>query len=257
MHFTSNKIKAVIIDDCQSSIDYLTKSLLEYPDFVVSGTANDATKGKLILLNKHPDLLFLDVELPDESGFDMLRDIREKITWPVQIIFYTAYDKYLLQALRESAFDYLLKPYIKKDLESVLERYAVYRKQTETRKAFTESLSRLLSTEESFLIASVDGFQVLRTTQIGYFEYNKQRKLWNVVFNDNKGLQLKRNTTAKDILGYSKQFLQINRNIIINIEYLSFVRGRFCQLYPPFDNVTGLEASIGFIHTLQEKFNQI
>ncbi|HPT22286.1 MAG TPA: response regulator [Bacteroidales bacterium] len=250
-------IRVAIIDDNQYALDYLSGSLEEYPYLVLCGTANNAESGSAMILKEHPDLVFLDVELPDKSGLEMLRLLREEITWPFDVVFYTAYDKYLLQALRESAFDYLLKPYNKEELDKVICRYLELRKETEEKSLFTDSLTRLLSSEETFLIATVDGFKVLRTAQIVYFEYERQRKLWKVVLNDHKELQMKRNTNAKDITGYSRQFIQINRNVIINVIYLSGIKGTECQLYPPFDNISGLEASIRLIHELQERFNQI
>ena len=68
-------------------------------------------KGKKLIAKVQPDLLFLDVELPDMTGMELLQEIRDSVSWNMRIVFYTAYDKYMIQAIREAAFDYLLKPF--------------------------------------------------------------------------------------------------------------------------------------------------
>ena len=70
-----------------------------------------------------PDILFLDVELPDMKGIELLEQINSCVTWNMQVIFYTAYDKYMINAIRESAFDYLLKPIDRKELECIITRF--------------------------------------------------------------------------------------------------------------------------------------
>ena len=67
--------------------------------------------------------VFLDVELPDVLGLNLLSEMRDEVLWDMKVVFYTSYDKYLLQALRESAFDFLLKPFETEDLKVVIERY--------------------------------------------------------------------------------------------------------------------------------------
>jgi two-component system, LytTR family, response regulator len=252
----SNKVNVMIIDDDDLCIHCLSDSLCDYKDIQMIGTAKTVEAGKKIVLQKHPDLLFLDVEMPNKNGLELLRELRDHITWPMQVIFYTAYDKYLLDALRESAFDYLLKPFEKAELDQVLGRYFNYLKR-EQNNSFQDSVNQLLPDRSTFLINTIDGFQILHLEQIGYFKYLNDRKQWFIVLTDLKELQLKRNTSAKDILKYSPSFVQINRDQIINIDYLSMIKGKECILFPPFEQVKDLYASFGFIRLLQDKFNQI
>ena len=56
-------------------------------------------------------------------GMDLLDSIRESLTWGMKVVFYTAYDKYMMSAIRQSAFDYLLKPFEDKDLELIISRF--------------------------------------------------------------------------------------------------------------------------------------
>ena len=100
---TEEKYKVVIVDDERTAIDALRRELEPYREFEVKGIAGNGAKGKKMIMELHPDLLFLDVELPDTLGLNLLSEIREDILWDMKVVFYTSYDKYLLQALRESA----------------------------------------------------------------------------------------------------------------------------------------------------------
>ena len=106
-----DKYKVVIVDDERTAIDALRRELGAYQEFEIKGTANNGAKGKKMIMELRPDLLFLDVELPDVLGLNLLSEMRDEVLWDMKVVFYTSYDKYLLQALRESAFDFLLKPF--------------------------------------------------------------------------------------------------------------------------------------------------
>ena len=115
--------KVVIVDDDELSLENLSTELSKQPDLLLEEVARDAQHGKRLIMQAQPDLLFLDVELPDMTGMELLQDIRDYITWPIKVVFYTAYDKYMLQAIRQSAFDYLLKPFESSELENILNRF--------------------------------------------------------------------------------------------------------------------------------------
>jgi two-component system LytT family response regulator len=101
-------LKTVIIDDESNSIDVLKILIDKYcPEIVVEGTACDAETGRRMVAACSPDLVFLDIEMPLNSGFDMLDKIDKK---DFQVIFITAYDHYALKAIKYCALDYLLKP---------------------------------------------------------------------------------------------------------------------------------------------------
>ena len=108
--------KILIIDDDEYSADNLCLELKRYGQLVVEGIARNGSNGKKMIDKLRPDILFLDVELPDMKGIELLEQINSCITWNMQVIFYTAYDKYMINAIRESAFDYLLKPIDRKEL---------------------------------------------------------------------------------------------------------------------------------------------
>ena len=247
--------KVIIIDDEKAAIETLRRDLEVQADLEIKGTAGNGAKGKKLIMDIHPDLLFLDIELPDIQGIRLLSEIREQVLWDMKVVFYTAYDKYLLQALRESAFDYLLKPYDIEELNLIIERYRkTMASSAQPLPSFASAVGTLMPSRDLFMISTVTGFRFLRLEEIGYFEYLKDKRLWQVeLFNQTK-LCLKKNTTAGDIIGYSDAFVQISQSAIININYLSMIKSKQCLLYPPFSDKEDLIISRGFLKELQERF---
>jgi two-component system, LytTR family, response regulator len=102
------KITTVIIDDEPKNIRVLKNLLTEFcPQVQLTGEANDARSGKELILQQQPQLVFLDIEMPYGNGFDLLNELM-----PVnfEVVFVTAFDKYMMQAFKYSALDFLLKP---------------------------------------------------------------------------------------------------------------------------------------------------
>ena len=179
--------KVIIIDDEKAAIETLRRDLEVQADLEIKGTAGNGAKGKKLIMDIHPDLLFLDIELPDIQGIRLLSEIREQVLWDMKVVFYTAYDKYLLQALRESAFDYLLKPYDIEELNLIIERYRKTMASVQPLPSFASAVGTLMPGRDLFMISTVTGFRFLRLEEIGYFEYLKDKRLWQVeLFNQTK-----------------------------------------------------------------------
>ena len=117
-----SKIKCFLLDDQINSIERL-KSLLYQTDQVeVIGELCDPEKAIGIILQQKPELVFIDVEMPRLSGFDVVQEIRKNLFFP-KFIFVTAYDQYAIKAIRAGAFDYILKPIDVDDLRDTLKRF--------------------------------------------------------------------------------------------------------------------------------------
>jgi len=113
-------ISALIIDDELKNISTLNSLLRQYCQQVhIAGHATSAANGKLIIEKEKPDLVFLDIEMPYGSGFDLLRSMPHI---QAEIIFVTAFDQYAINAFRFSALDYLLKPINIDQLERAVRR---------------------------------------------------------------------------------------------------------------------------------------
>ena len=113
--------RAFILDDDNDSVDRLAVLLSRYPAVRITGTETNAMKALSFLRSNKPDLIFMDIEMPGLSGLEMADRIRDKDYDPV-IIFVTGYEKYAINAIRISAYDYLLKPVSISDLDSLFSR---------------------------------------------------------------------------------------------------------------------------------------
>ena len=114
------KIKAILIDDELNSLQNLQQKLEGFCPDVTSLQSRKSLKKVLLLIRQHqPDVVFLDIEMPRMSGFRMLEELGE---YDFDIIFTTAYNHYSIDAIRISAFDYLVKPIGIEDLQQAVER---------------------------------------------------------------------------------------------------------------------------------------
>lgn len=243
--------KVIIIDDDKPSVTVLSNELKVYQDVTVIATAFNSHDGKQAILKHKPQLIFLDIELPDINGLEFLATLRSKIDWEMSTIFYTSYDKYMLQALRMQAFDFLLKPVNKDDLLLVMNRYYLSKKNAQS--APVSSLH--YPTDKPLLITTITNDKViLRPQNIGYFRYNSERKLWEIILDDFRHVILKHNTTAEVILNYGAEFIQIHKTYIININYLSMIQESACVMLYPFNMVTELKVSKIYKKKLFDKF---
>lgn len=116
-------MNAIIIDDTQTAIDNLIEKLQKYPDINVVATAGTGEEGLEMIMRHKPELLFLDVELPDMTGIEFLSQFNDEAEWPCHVVIYTAYSDYMLPAFRNKAFDFLLKPVDDKELDTVISRF--------------------------------------------------------------------------------------------------------------------------------------
>ena len=110
--------KALIIDDERLARNELKKLLLEFPEIEVVGEAANAAEGLEKIENLSPDLIFLDIQMPGKTGFDMLTELDSA----PHVIFTTAYDEYALKAFEVNALDYLMKPVEPKRLADAIHK---------------------------------------------------------------------------------------------------------------------------------------
>lgn len=246
------RFRVVIVDDDDVSLENLDFSLRKDTRFQVEGVARNGKQGKKVITKVRPDLLFLDVEMPDMTGMELLQDIRDSISWNMKVVFYTAYDKYMIQAIRESAFDYLLKPFEEQDLQDILERFI---RQKEADSRIVPYAGTPLHAGQTFIVFTpTNDMRALRPGEIGFFRYCSERKQWEVILSQQPPLVLRRGMTAEQIIQYSPCFVQIHQSYIINIDYLMIIKDSKCLLYPPFDKVDELLVSKKYKKELQDRF---
>ena len=99
-------IRCLIVDDEEVARDHMARLLKAFPDVVEAGQAANGAEALELISSSKPDVVFLDIEMPELTAFDMLAELKE----PPLIVFATAYDHYAVQAFESNAIDYLLKP---------------------------------------------------------------------------------------------------------------------------------------------------
>jgi two-component system LytT family response regulator len=110
--------RTLVIDDERLARNDLISMLKEYPDVLVTGEASDVSSALKAIEQHNPDLIFLDINMPGQSGFDLLN----AADTDAKVIFVTAFDEYALRAFEVNALDYLMKPVNPKRLKAALEK---------------------------------------------------------------------------------------------------------------------------------------
>jgi DNA-binding NarL/FixJ family response regulator len=117
-----NKLNCILIDDETEALDRLESLLIKF-DFVnIIAKTDSAEEAVKQILELKPNLVFIDVEMPRKSGFDVINDLREQNFYP-KFIFVTGYNQYAIKAIRATAFDFLLKPIDIDELKEALDRF--------------------------------------------------------------------------------------------------------------------------------------
>src|ERR1700682_792952 len=114
-------MRSLIADDEEPARARLSRMLAEYPDIEISGEACDGLEAVAQIEELRPDLLFLDIEMPGLTGFEVLRSVRRTVRLPL-VVFVTGYDQHALAAFEADALAYLLKPVAPERLAQVLDR---------------------------------------------------------------------------------------------------------------------------------------
>lgn len=253
-------INAAIVDDDPGAVFLLEEALGKFGNVKVISTAGSLMDALSEIEEKRPDIVFLDIELGDGSGLDILDRINGADGCNAKIIFYTSYRRYLIQALRMQAFDFLLKPIDFRELDLILKRYMNCAK-TDKVDTFLGGKSRILDTlkgSRCLAITTVTNDRIIVSpSDIVYFKYDSDRKLWDVVLSDMRHFMLKRTTNAETILGFGNDFVKTHKTFIVNLTYLSMISGNECILLPPFDKIRDIKISKNYRKELLDRFYDI
>jgi two-component system, LytTR family, response regulator len=199
------RVQVIVIDDERSSREELKKSLKEYSDFDVIGEAENADEAKEQIEAKQPDLIFLDIQMPEKSGFDLLESL-EKVP---AVIFTTAFDQYAVNAFEANALDYLMKPIREERFAKAIEkaRLTISQKVVEAvdKQLFIKDGEKcfFVRVSDIYLVESLDNYSRL-------------------YFNGGKAI-LKRSLRQWEELLNPAWFFRINRTELINKNYVQEV----------------------------------
>ncbi|SDJ72054.1 two component transcriptional regulator, LytTR family [Pedobacter sp. ok626] len=220
-------IKAIIIDDEKHCIVTLKHLLKKFDTIDVVATTQDSTDAKKLIEEHQPNLIFLDIEMPEMNGFDVINQF-ENPTF--KVIFTTAYDQYALKALRLNALDYLLKPIDKKDVSLALDKFknqelVISKDQVQNLHLFTNGKMQdtiALSTQQGLLFVKIDDIMYLEADSC----------YTHIVMNDTtKHLASKTMATFEEVLLDNSLFFRAHKSNIVNLKFIKqYIRGEGGEL---------------------------
>ena len=222
-------LRAILVDDELSSLQNLQSKLVEFcPDVEVVATAQKPEDAILFIRQHKPDVIFLDIEMPRMNGFRMLDELGEL---DFEIIFTTAYNHYAVDAIRISAFDYLMKPVAIKELQNTVERLAKYR-QTHTRDkldVLRHSLSPNKSQEEKIAIPTNEGLEFIPIKNILHIESSSNYS--RIFLTDGKNILVTKLLKDFEDILEPYNFFRVHNSHLINLAYIKkYIRGEGGQV---------------------------
>lgn len=243
--------KAISIDDSLTEVNRLQTLLADVEAVHYIGNAPSLALGYDLLLSQHPDLLFLDIDLPDGNGLEAIDHIHSIATWPLKIVIYTVYDDQVINALRRRAFDYLVKPLQPEELRGAIERL---KNDYESRSSKLGLLETDLPHQQRtvVMVNTIMGYQPIKLTDIVYAEHVDNTKHWRIYLTDGTSQLLRRGTSSVNILAMSQNFIQVNNRQIVNLCYITMLKKEGCKLAAPYDDVE-IPVTRSYISALQNR----
>lgn len=201
-------MKALLVDDERLARTELTRLLAPYKEIEIAGEAVNADDAIEKINTLKPDIVFLDIQMPGKTGFEML----EELDNVPHVIFTTAYDEYAIKAFEYNALDYLLKPIEPKRLEDavkrVLKRHAGEEVQLPT---------GMLKAEDQVFVKDGDKCWFVKLEDVRLFE--SEGNYVRIYFNENKPLILRTLNYLDERLD-QRTFFRANRKHIINLKWV-------------------------------------
>ncbi len=213
-------IKTVIIDDERLARNELKKLLLDFPEIEVVAEAANAAEGIEKIDSLNPDLIFLDIQMPGKTGFDMLAEL-DKTPF---VIFTTAYDEYALKAFEVNALDYLLKPVEPKRLADAIQKLHVEEDKEPIDDSDISTNKSILNENDQVFVKDGERCWFVKLSDIRLFE--SVGNYAKVYFGPNKPLILKSLNALEERLD-EKIFFRANRKHIVNLRLIEKIEPYF------------------------------
>lgn len=221
----SSKINCIIVDDDPFIQDLLQDKLNQhFNDISVKAVASNGKEGIQRINELNPDIVFLDVEMSDMTGFEMLSELKNIM---FKTIFITSYNHYAIKAIRFNALDYLLKPFDLEELKNSIERYKEQSKDFNHSQPISRALDNLKSKDTSKQILTLktqQGVLQLQLKDIIYIEGDGNYSIIHLL-KSRKELVSKTLSDLEDLLD-EKGFFRCHKSFLVNrIHIISKLNG--------------------------------
>lgn len=215
-------MRAIIVDDERLARTSLKSLLKKYDDIEIIGEASNADEAISLIQEKDPEVVFLDIQMPEQTGFDLL----ERLTVTPHIVFVTAYDEFAIKAFEINALDYLLKPVAPKRLEETVKklRDSLESKATSEEVSSMNKEEKKLSENDQVFVKDGDRCWFVKLIDISLFE--SDGNYVKVYFDNNRPL-IHRSLNALDEKLDNKLFFRASRKHIINLKWIDDIEPWF------------------------------
>jgi two-component system LytT family response regulator len=207
------KISCIVIEDEARSLNLMINLLKKIPRITLQAAFQDPEEALQFVQRNTPDLILLDIRMPKMDGLQFIERLeQENLLSP--FIFVSAYEEYLIDALRKSAVDYLLKPVSLAHLEEAIDRYEVrkFKSSNSQLKQQVYSLNR-----ELLRFNFKTGFEIVNRSNIVYL--SADGNYTSIIMTNNRKLTISQNIGKFDFLIQQNEFIKIHRSTIINPRY--------------------------------------
>ncbi|HYO23028.1 MAG TPA: LytTR family DNA-binding domain-containing protein [Flavisolibacter sp.] len=213
-------ISAVIIDDEQNNIDNLFHLLASHcPEVAVIATATNVDEGIKVIRQYGPELVFLDIQMSDKTGFDLLKAFTH---YNFEVIFITAYDQYGIQAIKFSAIDYLLKPVNTGELKEAVQKVFLKTREKKQNRQLENLLSLLQQNqqrqEHRIALPTSGETRFVKTEQIVRCESSNAYTTF--YFSDGEKLLVSKPIFEYDELLNDYGFIRCHQSHLVNKRYI-------------------------------------
>jgi two-component system LytT family response regulator len=216
-------LKVLLIDDEQRATDALRLMIIKtIPEINEVMVCNDAREAAEKIHSFQPGLIFLDIQMPHLNGFEVLEKIPNK---NFKIIFTTAYNEYAIQAIRYSAFDYLLKPVDMEELQAAVHRFLEgqedYKQQYDLLKNIMHNMSAASTEEFRLALPTKEGVHFLLPAEIIRCEALGNYTRFYVT--SGKNYLISKTLGEYDTLLASQNFIRTHKSHLVNKKFISFI----------------------------------
>ncbi|MAB48638.1 MAG: response regulator transcription factor [Winogradskyella sp.] len=218
-------IKAIIVDDEQHCINALLKLVEPISNTIkITNTFNSVDEALLKVQEISPDLVFLDVQINDKTGFDFLEELE---TIPFEVIFTTAHEKYAVQAFKFSAVDYLLKPIDEDDFTQAISKLNLKIEAKDFSKKVKSLLSNVTKNDgqKRITIPTSEGLEFLDVADI--IRCESDVNYTTIYTNDKRSLVVSKTLKWFETLLQNAGFFRIHNSHLINLSYIKkYTKGK-------------------------------
>lgn len=204
-------MKAIVVEDSRLAREGLIRMLKDFPAIEVIGQADHPATALVLIQELHPDVLFLDIHMPGESGFDLL----EKLNYTPSIIFTTAYSEYAIRSFDYNTADYLLKPISQERLTLAISKLAERHDGCDADKDEVQAKKDILDINSKIFVKDGERCFLIGLDTIQYIESSKN---YVQIFFDNKKAYVKKSLNNIEERLPKKHFFRASRQHIVNLQ---------------------------------------